>query len=154
MIRLFDKPKPNESPRETIFRKSIPEPNTGCWLWLGNLDPGGYAQQNRNGRTSLAHIVAYENFVAAIPAKYEVDHLCKVRCCVNPEHLEAVTVKVNCHRSDNVGGVNARKLVCNNGHPFDVYNTRYKKSNGARQCRTCLMLATRRYRSRKNARNS
>lgn len=72
---------------------------TGCWLWTGSKNNKGYAQLGDNGRTRSAHRVSYELFKGEIPAGLQLDHLCMVRHCVNPEHLEAVTQSVNMRRS-------------------------------------------------------
>lgn len=139
-----------ETDADAILRKSIPEPNSGCWLWMGCVDSNGYGQTARKleRRTTLAHIVSYECFVGKVSSGLELDHLCRVRCCVNPEHLEAVTHKINARRGTSPWIVNAKKMYCVNGHEFTEGNTRRKKSNGNRQCRVCLMHATRRYRER------
>lgn len=71
------------------------EPNTGCWLWLRCVNHHGYGSLGFGGKTYLAHRFSYEKFNGPIPAGYEIDHLCRVRCCVNPQHLEAVTNREN-----------------------------------------------------------
>ncbi len=82
-----------------IEARSIPEPNSGCWLWLLSLGSHGYGQcvdpeakteRNPSGVTT-AHRTSFRAYKGPIPADYEVDHLCRNRCCVNPDHLEAVT---------------------------------------------------------------
>jgi hypothetical protein len=70
----------------------------GCWLWTGSLNNKGYAQLGVAGRVRSAHRVAYELFKGAIPDGLQIDHLCRVRQCVNPDHLEAVTQSVNIRR--------------------------------------------------------
>src|SRR5262245_23352848 len=65
----------------------IPEPNSGCWLWIGSIAKNGYG---RLGRGIFAHRVFYERAVGRIPRGFEVDHTCSVRSCVNPAHLQAV----------------------------------------------------------------
>ena len=75
----------------------IPEPNTGCWLWVGGGNGKGYGKfrPESSGRNMRAHRFAYEHFVGKIPAGMQLDHLCRVRCCVNPQHLEPVTCREN-----------------------------------------------------------
>lgn len=82
-----------------VEARCIPEPNSGCWLWLlsagshgyGNaIDPDLRHKRNPAGAT-VAHRVSYKAFKGPIPDGYEVDHLCRNRLCVNPDHLEAVT---------------------------------------------------------------
>lgn len=79
--------------------KYMPEPMSGCWLWLGSKTQHGYGQIWLNGRIELAHRISYEMFCAEIPATLEIDHLCKNKSCVNPAHLEAVTHQVNTQRA-------------------------------------------------------
>lgn len=77
----------------------IPEPNSGCWLWIGSeRESGGYGFIVRNGRSTAAHRVSYEMAKGPIPEGLVIDHLCRVHCCVNPDHLEAVTQLVNVRR--------------------------------------------------------
>jgi hypothetical protein len=75
------------------------EKGSGCWLWRGRLSGGGYGQFKVAGREAMAHRYAYELLVGAIPDGREIDHLCRVRACVNPAHLEAVTHSTNVSRS-------------------------------------------------------
>ena len=92
-------------PIETrLLNKISPEPNSGCWLYLGALQPNGYARITFNGKTARAHRVSYLIFRGEIPDGLEIDHLCRVRCCVNPDHLEVVSRSINVRR-----GYDARK---------------------------------------------
>src|ERR1041385_7445465 len=68
-------------------RKYIPEPNSGCWLWIGLTHEHGYGEFRESGKRVRAHVWAYKNFVGPIPENLCVLHKCDVRCCVNPEHL-------------------------------------------------------------------
>src|SRR6266849_5089721 len=89
-----------------------------CWEWTGALWRGyGYF------RTWIAHRVAYELLVGPIPPEKQVDHLCRNRGCVNPEHMELVTSYENILRGEGPTAANKRKLVCSNGHPFTPENT-------------------------------
>src|SRR3990172_4211550 len=76
----------------------IPEPNTGCWLWAGNLDTPGYGQISSLGRKVLAHRLSYIFLRGPIPRGLQIDHLCRVRSCVNPDHMELVTSRENASR--------------------------------------------------------
>ena len=125
-------------------RKVSPEPNTGCWLWEGALSGNGYGSFYDGERMVSAHSFAYVNSKGPVPEGLELDHLCRIRCCVNPEHLEPVTRRENTLRG--VAGHHMRgKTHCSRGHALDEANT-YRRSNGNRSCRTCERLKRRRYR--------
>ncbi len=76
---------------QRFMDKVIPEPNSGCWLWIGASRPRGYAECWAFGRREQAHRAAYREFVGEIPAELVVRHKCDVACCVNPAHLEVGT---------------------------------------------------------------
>jgi HNH endonuclease len=85
---------------ERILRGIEKEPTTGCWIWVKARHETGYGMVAMPGqRHSFAHRAAYEAFVGAIPAGLEIDHLCRVRACCNPEHLEPVTRQENARRA-------------------------------------------------------
>lgn len=130
----------------------IPEPNTGCWLWTKNLGRGGYAQAKIHFLTRNAARVFYEAFRGPIPDGLQLDHLCRQRSCVNPEHLEAVTARVNTLRSRAPSALNARKTHCPAGHPFDEKNTGYADAKHTmRRCLKCHASRQRAYMARKRA---
>lgn len=120
------------------FMKYVsPEPNSGCWLWLGAVGSYGHGQFSINRKARPAHRIAYEAAFGAVPAGLELDHLCRVPCCVNPRHLEAVTHRENMLRSPIAGpAANRRKTHCPYGHPYDEGNT-YRDKLGKRTCREC-----------------
>jgi hypothetical protein len=110
---------------------------TGCWEWELCRDGGGYARLTVQKKFCYGHRFAYEIFVGPIPEGLHIDHLCRNRGCVNPEHLQPVTTAVNQHRSvGTIAAINAAKRACHRGHPFDEDNTRID-SRGCRVCRTC-----------------
>lgn len=116
-----------------------------CWLWQGALEGGGYGVFWLNGRNIRAHRFSYEKYIAKIPQGLVLDHLCKIRNCVNPEHLEPVTTIENIQRGR--GCYNKLKTHCKQGHNFTPENT-YIKKNGGRDCRECNRL--RGYKRNKN----
>ena len=111
---------------------------TRCWLWLKQRLPNGYGRFHRDptGAAMLAHRFSYERFIGPIPKGLTVDHLCRVRHCVNPEHLEAVTQRENTLRGESPSAVNAAKTICKWGHPLNGGNT-YIRPDGNRDCRSC-----------------
>jgi len=78
----------------------MPEPNTGCWLWDGSWKPNGYGEVNYHRRLWYVHRLVYELLRGPIPAGYTLDHLCRVRPCGNPAHLEVVSLADNIRRGN------------------------------------------------------
>lgn len=107
-----------------------------CWLWLGAKSSNGYGAVSVGGRMKSAHRYSYEQHVGSIPAGLQIDHLCRVRNCVNPAHLEAVTGRTNVLRSpDAPSAINARKTHCIHGHEYTPENTLLQKRG--KYCREC-----------------
>lgn len=126
---------------------------SGCWLWLGKINVDGYAKILLDGpqpKTVAVHRITYEAAKGPIPAGLQVDHLCRVRCCVNPAHLEAVSHHENQLRGFGWSGRNARKTHCRNGHPLEVGNIENGlwQRLGYRKCLTCRRATARRYKAR------
>lgn len=120
-----------------------------CWLWTASRNPSGYGilgvmSEPGHHTTVGAHRVAYELLVGPIPEDCEIDHLCRLRHCVNPAHLEAVSRQENMRR-----GSRATQTHCKWGHPLEGDNLYVLSSSGKRltvhrHCRTCMRLAHRR----------
>jgi hypothetical protein len=119
-----------------------------CWLWTGYIKPNGYATFYPGGGRHVdkvyVHRWAYEATRGPIPEGLEVDHLCNVRHCVNPAHLEAVSRRENLDRRNDTQGwqrlpvrgqPRALKTHCKHGHAFDEVNTYWH--SGYRYCRAC-----------------
>jgi len=110
----------------------------GCWIWTGGTGgKTGYGKFNvrvapGQWRMVSTHRYAYEQIIGPVPDGMQLDHLCRVRLCCNPEHLEPVTRRVNQSR----GIKGALTTHCPQGHPYDETNT-LRRANGHRRCRTC-----------------
>lgn len=124
------------SPRPPRFWENVVKgARDGCWIWTAALDRDGYGRCRRDGG-KRAHRVAYEELIGPIPEGLVIDHLCRVRACVNPAHLEPVANLDNLMRGQTLAAINAAKTHCPRGHEYTSENTQ-RKSNGSRICRTC-----------------
>lgn len=121
-----------------------------CWLWTAAQTGGGYGYFRVNGRSVRAHRFAYELLVGPVPVGLELDHLCRVLACINPDHMEPVTHQVNILRGIGEVARNARKTCCPQGHPYDAENT-YWSRRGGRHCRACGRVRSREVRAIKKA---
>lgn len=131
---------PDITARARFEMKYVTEPNSGCWLWMGGLKPHGYGSfRNELGVVVPAHRYSYELHKNVIPPGLELDHLCRNRCCVNPDHLEPVTSTVNVLRGMGAGAIYARRTHCERGHLMLGDNLRIK-SDGTRQCVQCKLV--------------
>lgn len=119
-----------------------------CWLWKGSLNANGYGSIKMDEKTRPAHRVAYWVLVGPIPPdppdtdprdRSVIDHLCRVRHCVNPKHLELVTAAENSRRA-------GAREKCRRGHEYTEENTYIIPGTGGRSCRTCREIMSRKYR--------
>src|SRR3990167_5054453 len=105
-----------------------------CWIWIAGKTGEGYGGF---GHATLAHRFAYELLIGPIPTGLILDHLCRNRACVNPLHLEPVSILVNLQRGiGTLGSWQMQKPHCPQGHLYDEVNT-YRSPRGERRCRTC-----------------
>lgn len=117
-----------------IWGSLLIESPEGCWLWTGYLDRGGYGFTRCAGKHAHVHRFIYESLVGPVPLGLELDHLCRVRACANPAHLEPVDHRENVLRSPiGLAAINARKTHCKRGHPFNAPTAAGRK----RVCRPC-----------------
>lgn len=114
-----------------------PEPNSGCWLWLGSLrdSKDGYGGASWGGKAWRTHKLVYVLLKGEIQEGLQLDHRCRNRICCNPDHLEPVTQKINIHRGEGVAAFNLAKTHCPQGHEYTAANLYVW--NGQRFCRTC-----------------
>lgn len=122
--------------------------NGDCWLWLGNLDRKGYGRFSFNVSGSLAHRFSYMVHVGPIGKGLTIDHICRVRKCVNPSHLRVLTNTENVLSGIGITATNARKTSCNRGHEYTKENTRiFIGPNGrkVRFCKACDKIRRPRY---------
>lgn len=132
---------------ERFNKKTTPGAN-GCIEWTGGLNGAGYGQfyvgtstpgRRAEGETGkgYAHRWSYEYHVGPIPQGMHLDHLCRNRKCVNPAHLEPVTIGENLLRGVGPSAVNARKTHCESGHPLSGENLYTHPTKNMRRCREC-----------------
>lgn len=125
------------------FMGKIVETPTGCWLWQGPLDRDGYGTFYFRRRNRRAHRVGYFHLNGAIPAGLVVNHTCRNRACVNPQHLHLVDAATNAMKdSSSPAYVNSQKATCPRGHAYD------RKYGKQRYCSICQSEKTKRLRAK------
>lgn len=136
---LVPKPVANHmTTKDRVLAKIRKDPN-GCWTWLGGINPKGYGTIMINYKHYIAHRLVYEFLIGPIPEGLTLDHLCRNRAYVNPEHLEPVTNAENVLRGEGISARNARKTHCKRGHSLeDSYTTLCPSGNIGRICKKCV----------------
>ncbi len=100
-----------KTPVERFEAKWTPVTESGCWLWLASTNHNGYGQFMFNKTMVRAHRFAYELYRGPIPVGLQIDHLCRVRCCVNPWHMEPVTNRENSLRNGSASAKNKERSL-------------------------------------------
>ncbi len=119
---------------------------SGCWVWKGHVTPYGYGRVTFNGIRKQAHCWSwYLHNLPEVRKGLTLDHLCRNRACVNPDHLEIVSMRVNMLRGVSQLANQARQTHCLRGHEFTPENTkpRPNKYGVARECRECIKIRSR-----------
>jgi len=140
--------------KERFWSKVDKNHITDCWMWVGHKR-NGYGQFNYGGRNGVrigAHRYAYQEIVGDIPGDMVLDHLCRQRDCVNPDHLEPVTRKENVIRGFSPAARQSRQKNCKRGHALSGDNL-YVTPKGRRQCRSCRKQAMKQYYERVKCQN-
>lgn len=125
---------PGEHPYSSGWLAEDRGHSTPCWIWQGSVSPTGYCLLSWGGKIQLAHRAFYKHHVGPIPDGLVIDHLCRVRSCCNPDHLEAVTQLENNNRGLR-GRLYEYPTHCRHGHEYTPENTYWYR--GHRQCREC-----------------
>lgn len=108
-----------------------------CWQWMGAKNSYGYGLIHRKRVRSMAHRFAYEALIGPIPSGLHIDHLCRNPGCVNPAHMEPVTLVENVMRGVGFAPINKRKTHCPRGHEYTPENTMIVQSGGKHKSRSC-----------------
>ncbi len=138
-----------EHPHSNRFWEKVDRQSLGCWLWTAATSVYGYGLFFHEKKSRRAHRVGYELIKGKIPKGMQLDHLCRVRNCVNPDHLEIVDNKENVRRGMAPQGINYRKTHCIRDHELSGENLKVTK-NG-RECKKCRRIFSKRYKDKKKA---
>lgn len=128
------------------FLKKIQVLDNGCWQWTGGKNLKNYGRFTYAGRLQPSHRFAYFYFYNEIDETLTIDHLCKNHSCVNPLHLEQVTIRENIFRGNGVSVINSQKTHCSKGHEFSLDNVYIWKNE--RRCIKCSRIRCREYQTK------
>lgn len=140
---------PDPRADEIRFFGYVTRDEGGCWIFE-LLSRDGYGRFWFKGKQMRAHRWAFEFLVGPIPDGFVLDHLCRNRACVNPDHLEPVTQRINTLRGETLPAQNILKLLCVRGHRLDGDNLR-RDAKGRRRCRECHRINAAASRARRSA---
>jgi hypothetical protein len=130
------------------FKKHIQITKEGCWEWTAKIHKNtGYGYFTVKGKTHLSHRFSYKYFKGEIPLNLCIDHICENRKCVNPEHLQAITLKQNILKGKSVCAQKAKQIYCHKNHPLSGENL-YITPDNRRQCKTCNKIRQKKYLSK------
>jgi len=132
------------------FFEKVQVRHVGCWVWTATRIRKGYGHFHTNGGMVTAHRMAYELLTGPIPEGKTLDHLCRNRICVRPDHLEPVDMRTNILRGNGLAAQNARKVSCPVGHQLIGENL-YRHKDGRRECLSCRRESLRRAAARQRA---
>lgn len=128
--------------KDTRFWDKVSKQANVCWIWNGAVDAHGYGSILEKGKIKKSHRVSYIMFHGEIPKDVVIDHICKIKRCVNPLHLQVVTLGENTLLGDGPTAQNKRKTHCIRGHKLSGDNIYLYERAGHtnRQCRICRKL--------------
>jgi len=123
-----------EAPSQKLWRKTVVDEVSGCWLFTGSQSGWGYRQTWFHDRLVYVHRLSYMMYVGEIPNGHVVDHMCFNPSCWNPEHLRTLTPLENCRNGRRPTGKHHYTETCQRGHKLDRI-----RPDGRRYCHTCKM---------------
>lgn len=126
---------PSEGLLVRFYRQYVINDITGCWDWVGRLDPDGYSVFFVERVGVRGHRFSYEKFVGPIESGNVIHHKCHNKACINPEHLEQMTPVA--HKNEHVVDAHKKQVFCVHGHEFTEENTYWYPNQNKRKCRAC-----------------